>query len=591
MDKIKNDRRWYMEKFLKIRDKKAHIVPFKLNYAQNIIMDHIEEDEKKGKPKRYIVLKARQLGMSTFTEGYIYHATSTHENMNSLIIAHEEKASLNLFQMSKLYYEETPMAIRPMKKYSNGKTLWFENPTVDEKEKADNPGLRSKITIATAGTKDSGRSNTYHNIHVSEVAFFPDAENTMLALMQCVPDEPNTFVCLESTANGVGGYFYDMWHAACNGENDFTPLFFPWHADPNYSTPFENEKEREEFIEEVNAVTIDESGKERHTDEYLLIEQFGVTYEQLHWRKRKIANDCGGDLDLFHQEYPSTPEEAFISSGRPVFNMVSLKEYEISCTKPIRTCNFQVRVMEGVTDSPIDDPKGLAKIWIEPEEDESYILGIDVAEGLETGDYSVITVMNSNLEVVCKWRGHIDPDLLGKIAVNIALYYNYAYIVPEVNNHGLTTVKSITDEEYWNIYYTKSYDKLNETMTKRIGFRTTTKTKPMIIDKLGEHIREENLRIWDLEIIKECYTYVIDERGRTNAQEGCHDDCVMSLALALHGWMEARGEDYVPEIPNEDMKFKKRENFDVPEIIDTLFEEDYYMRDGNCSDGIVEWTV
>ena len=205
--KLKHDRLWYMENFLKIRDKKSRLVPFKANAAQREFNRIIDEDKKKGKPCRYIILKARQLGMSTFTEGYIYHDTTNNEYRNSLIIAHEEKSTLNLFNMSKLFYEASPIAIRPMKKSANGSQLIFENPTRDDEEKLNNPGLRSRITIATAGTSDTGRSGTYHNVHVSEIAFFPNAMNTMTAILQTVPDEPNTFVCIESTANGVGGYF------------------------------------------------------------------------------------------------------------------------------------------------------------------------------------------------------------------------------------------------------------------------------------------------------------------------------------------------------------------------------------------------
>ena len=204
--KVRNDRLWYMENFLKIRDKKSNLISFTANNAQRKFNEIVDADTKNKKPHRYIILKARQLGMSTFTEGYIFHDTITRPLVNSLIIAHEEKATTNLFNMSKLFYDELPMALKPMTKYNNGKELIFENPTNDAEEKLRNPGLRSKITLATAGTSDTGRSGTFHNVHVSEIAFFPNPENTMLALMQCVPDEPNTFVCLESTANGIGGY-------------------------------------------------------------------------------------------------------------------------------------------------------------------------------------------------------------------------------------------------------------------------------------------------------------------------------------------------------------------------------------------------
>ena len=571
-EKLRSDTIWYMKSFLKIRDKKSKLVPFAVNDSQKRFNEIIEADKKKGKPLRYIILKARQLGMSTFTEGYIYRDTSTRELVNSLIICHEEKATLNLFNMSKLFYEECPLAIRPMKKYSNGKELVFENPTANDEEKLANPGLRSKITIATAGTTDTARSGTYHNVHVSEIAFFPNPKNTMTALMQCVPDEPNTFVCMESTANGVGGYFYDMWNAAVAGENDFTPIFFPWFSEVNYSIKFETEEVKEEFVKSVERIFPDASGKLVHTDEWLLKEQFNLTYEQLYWRHKTIANKCGGDLDMFKQEYPATPEEAFVASGRPRFNPKSIKEYELQCTLPsivgdLRYKNKSVSIEE--------HDKGCLKIWIPPCSGEQYTIGADVAEGLATGDYSVAVVLNSQLDVCAKWRGHIDPDLYGKELVKLANLYNEAYVAVENNNHGLTTLKSILNEEYYNLFYTKTYDKVNDEISKKLGWSTNQKTKPLAIDKLAEYIREKFFGLWDIEIVLEFYSYVIDDKGKTNAQEGKHDDCVMALAVCLQAFLEGRGQDYIPEISKEDVrKFTKKQIFDTPEIIDELFESD-----------------
>jgi len=570
--KLRNDRLWYMENFLKIRDKQSRLVPLKPNYAQRMFNNIIEENTKRGKPHRYIILKARQLGISTFTEAYIYHDTSTRENVNSLIIAHEEKATLNLFNMSRLFYESCPLAIRPMKKYSNGKELVFENPTTDDEEKLRNPGLRSRITIATAGTTDTARSGTYHNIHVSEIAFFPNPQNTMTALLQCVPDEPNTFVCMESTANGIGGYFYDMWNAAVRGENDFTPIFFPWFTDPSYSTPFETEEEKEEFIKSVNYMHPDASGKLVHTDEWLLKEQFDLTWEQLNWRRKTIANKCGGDLDMFHQEYPATPEEAFIASGRPKFNLKSVKEYELRCQPP-EVVGDLLRTRETISINEND--KGPFKMWLAPQKDTQYVIGADVAEGLVSGDYSVAIVLDNDLNVCAKWRGHTDPDLFGKEIVKLAMLYNEAYVAVENNNHGLTTLKSIVNEDYYNLFYTKTYDKVNDTITKKLGWSTNARTKPLAIDKLAEYIRERFFGMWDIEIVEELYSYVIDDKGRTNAQEGKYDDCVMALAIALQAFLEGRGENYLPEISRDDVaRYTKKQLFDVPEIIDELFESD-----------------
>ena len=561
-----------MKNFLKIRDKKSKLIPFSPNSAQMKFNSIIEADKKAGKPHRYIILKARQLGMSTFTEGYIYHDTSTNELRNSLIIAHEEKATLNLFNMSKLFYEECPLAIRPLKKYSNGKELVFENPTANDEEKLENPGLRSKITIATAGTSDTARSGTYHNVHVSEIAFCPNPKNTMTALLQCVPDEPNTFVCLESTANGIGGYFYDMWYQAVNGENDFTPIFFPWFEDENYSTEFPDEETKEEFIKEVEAIHPDASGRPVHTDEWLLKEQFNLTYEQLYWRKKTIANKCGGDLDMFKQEYPSTPDEAFIASGRPRFNLKSVKEYELNCCQPKIVCDL---FNNGKTITFSEHEKGCFRIWIPPEQGRQYCVGVDVAEGLVSGDYSVAIVLDDELNVCAKWRGHIDPDLFGDELIKICTLYNEAYLAIENNNHGLTTIKSVINKDYYNLFYTKTYDKVNDTISKKLGWSTNRKTKPMAIDKLAEFIREKFFGLWDIEIIEELYSYVIDDKGITNAQEGKHDDCVMSFAIALQAFLEGRGENYIPEVSKDDLLLiSKKEYFDTPEIIDELFESE-----------------
>ena len=569
--KVQNDTPWYMENFLKIRDKKSRLIPFKCNEAQLEFQRIIDENTRLGKPHRYIILKARQLGFSTFTEGKIFHDTVTRENTNSLIIAHEDKATQNLFNMSKLFYEELPASLKPMKKYSNEKALVFENPTTDVYEKQQNPGLRSKITCATAGTSDTARSGTYHNVHVSEIAFFPNAQNTMTALLQCVPDEPNTFVVLESTANGIGGYFYDMWNDACEGKNDFTPLFFPWFTDSAYTTPFESEGKKQEFIKEINSMVQDSSGKMVHTEEWFLMNEFDLTLEQLYWRKKTIANKCGGDLEMFHQEYPATPQEAFIASGRPRFDVKVLREYDMNCTEPehvgyLENKNRQITYHE--------EDNGLLQIWQMPSANKFYTIGADVAEGLETGDYSVAVVMDENLNVVAKYRGHIDPDLYGIELVKLGWFYNEAYIAVENNNHGLTTLKSILRQEYYNVFYTKSYDRVNDVVSKKLGWSTTRKTKPYMIDKLAEYIRERFLGIKDKEIIMECYSYVIDEKGITNAQEGKHDDCVMALGICLMAFLEEMGQDYVPEIPKDLINKKKKEDFDYPEIIDPLFEED-----------------
>jgi hypothetical protein len=569
--KVKNDPIFYMENFLKIRNKKSKLVPFQLNNAQKIFEDIIAENTRKKKLHRYIVLKARQLGISTYSTARMFHDTATHELVNTMIIAHEDKATQNLFNMSKLYFENLPPSLMPMKKYSNEKALVFENPTNDEVEKQANPGLRSKITVATAGTSETGRSGNIKNLHVSELAFFPNPENTMTALLQSIPDEPDTMVVLESTANGVGGYFYDMWQQSVKGLNDYTPIFLPWFTDPEYTRAFPDEETHKTFMAEVNFKYKNTSGNYVYTEEYLLQKQFNLTDEQLYWRRYAIANKCGGSVDIFKQEYPSTPEEAFIATGRPRFDLKVVKQYELNAKEPIKT-GFFSRVGKSTTVEWEDNEKGYVKIYQMPKPNMTYVIGSDVAEGLVTGDYSVGIVLDENCDVVCLWRGHIDPDLFGKQLVAMGYFYNEAYIIAESNNHGLTTIKSILNEDYYNVHYSLTFDKIANEMTKKVGWQTNAKTKPIAIDKLAEFVREFLVGIPSLEIIQELYTYVIDDKGKTNAQLGSHDDCVMALAIAIQGYLEGKGELFLPEKTDMFQEQQTKKHIDYPEIIDPLFE-------------------
>ena len=550
------DPKIYIPNFLYIRNKNAELVKFKPNKPQKRLRDTIERLRKQGKPVRIIILKARQMGFSTYTEADCFHQTVTNKMFSSTIIAHEEQASQNLYNMFKRYFENLPDALRPMRKRNNAKELLFENPTTDDLEKRRNPGLQSTVKVATAKNTATGRSQTINYLHASEVAFWDNPKETFTGLLQCVPHSAKSTVIMESTANGVGDYFYDMWNNAVAGKNEFVPLFFAWFEMDEYSLPFETEEEKEEFIKEVNYEFKDEEGNTVHTEEYELMQDFGVSYEQLKWRRWCISNNCNCDVEQFHQEYPSTPEEAFIASGRPRFNIGVLKQYRRQAKEgDIGRLEYSGN---RVVFSP--DPNGDVEIWKYPEEGKHYCIGADVAEGLITGDYSVGYVGDDNFDICLRYRTHIDPDLFGRELVKIAKYYNEAYIGCENNNHGLTTLKAIQNEEYWNIFFTKTYDKIADTVTQKIGWSTTSRTKPLMINKLAEFIRNKWIGIKDKILIQEMFTYVIDDKGSTNAQDGCHDDTVMALAILLQVLLEGKGENFVP-YQSEDENYPKPKTY------------------------------
>jgi len=247
------DLNFYSQHFLKILTKNSQLVSLKHNTYQGRLNRIVSENH--DKPIRLIVLKARQLGISTWGTGYVYHQAATNFYKKGVVIAHTIESTNNLFNMVKRYYDFSPKIIRPMKRYSNEKALVFENP--NEKERDANPGLLSSIGLETAGRSTAGRSGTIHLLHCSEFAYWPDAGTTVSGLFQSVPFEPGTAIIIESTANGMSGKgeeFYKRWQAAEQKESDFIPIFFPWYENPEYeinSDLFEPNKEEIEIQKRI----------------------------------------------------------------------------------------------------------------------------------------------------------------------------------------------------------------------------------------------------------------------------------------------------------------------------------------------------
>lgn len=524
MLRLRDDFPFYAEKWLKIRTKEGTLIPFELNWMQRKIYEKIQEIKKAKKPVRIIILKYRQGGASTFTEGYLFHETTWNKLVHSLIVTHLEDASANLFSMSKLFYDELPPEAKPMAKSSNARELVFDNPSPDPRIKMKRPGLRSRIRIATANSSGIGRSDTVHHCHMSELAFWPkeSAKNTFIAIMQQIPALPNTTCIIESTPNGIGGLFYDLWQQAKRGENDFIPLFFAWFEHPDYQM-------------EVPP------GWTATPEELDLQRIYNLTDEQLVWRRWTIANSCGGDEDLFRQEYPSNDVECFLSSGRPVFdpkkvtNRIVDLDKKYAETPPLQgniECRYDERgdPIRG-TEKFVEDKRGYLTIYKPPEPGIPYVIGGDIAEG--GIDWSVAQVLDNRTgEQVATWRGHTDTDLYAKQMFSLGHFYNEALLAIEMN-FDLHPVKELQRLGYRRQYMRENLDAIDRRIAQKVGFMTTGATRGPIIGDLVTLAREEIHLINDLDTLNEMATFARDEKtGRPEASEGCHDDCVMSLAIA-----------------------------------------------------------
>ena len=506
--------RGYIEGFLKIKTKENKIENLNMNEPQLKLYNTIKALYEAKRPVRIIILKARQMGFSTLTEAAIFHRTATRENVNSLIIAHKEEATANLFNMSKLFYEELPDVLKPMKKASNARELIFENPTSDMSEKKRNPGLRSKIKCATAGGIGVGRSDTLSNVHASEYAFWEgDKKSTLNGLMQAVPQNAETMVIIESTANGYEE-FKELWDMAVCGENDFVPLFFPWFMLDEYKKKY--------------------TGFEFTEYEKKLMQAYLLTPEQISWRRWCIKNNCGGDESLFKQEYPASPEEAFITTGNSVFSKENITK-RIEDTKDIRFERGEFRYSyDGMR---LDDIKwvlgseGFVTVFNAPVRDRSYVLGGDTAG--EGSDYFAAHVLDIETGgQVCVLHGRMDEDIYVKQIYSLGKYYNNAYLAIE-SNFSTFPVRELSRLGYTNQYVRENVDRYIYVAEAAFGFKTTAITRPLIIASLVAAVREDTSFIKHRGTLLEMLTFVKSPQGRAEASPSAHDDLVMSLAIAF----------------------------------------------------------
>ncbi len=493
--RLYEDFEFYAKHALKIRTKEGEVKPFTLNEAQTRLLTAINDQIKTEGKVRVVILKARQMGLSTLVGGWLYWYISQHQAQKGLVVTHHADSTRALFDMTKRYFEHTPEILKPHSKYSSRKELMFDV-------------LDSSYVVATAGGDGIARGETFTQAHLSELAFWANAtaRDNLNAILQAIPNTKGTAVFIESTANGVSGPFYDMWKGAVEGTNGYIPVFLPWFIQPEYREPVPK-------------------NFKRTPDEEDLVEKFGLDNEQLMFRRRKVAQN---GLELFQQEYPSTADEAFLTSGRPVFNTQQLQK-RMEETPDILQ---RLALEEGEW---VEHARGELLVYRLHNPGETYYIGADVSMGVRGGDWSVAQVFDSKKRQVAVFRAQVHPDYFAEILVTLGYFYNTAKLIIESNNHGILTCTRVgKDYAYPNFYTEVVYDKLSDKETIKLGFHTNVKTKPLIVDQLRAALREGEVELNDKVTIRELMTYIVNENGAMEAETGCHDDCVMSLALVNH---------------------------------------------------------
>ena len=534
---------------LMIVNKHQQLIPYTHNKAQLILANAKEQQRKAGFPVRIIIVKARQKGMSTGEAGSIFETINRRKNVHACLISMDVDGTDKVFRMTKTFQDNMPRDMRKPTDKSNRKMIAYKKPH------------NSSILCQTAGKEVLGRGGTSPLVHATEVAFWRNAERQLAGLLAEVPKTPESSVVIESTAFGTVGAFHDRYMAAIDrvkrGDfSGFIPLFVPWSIDDEYTMKIPR--------------NVDMTLHTDHSafgDEQRLFRRFGLTPEQLYWRRWMIENDFDNDLSWFMQEYPSTWREAFQGTGRMVFKPADLDYMETYCKDPVARVEFY-RDEGTVKYKHVNRGNNCWSVWRWPTKNHSYVGFADVAEGLLSDqanpksepDRSVAAFMDREThDVPVTYYGRPDTIEFGDQFWMACEYYGYPWASPEMNSIGQSVLDAGKKLDYPFIYNRENKEETDQAEpTLKLGWKTTKLTrKPMIAD-LEEVVKQRGLFVYDKRFIDEMRVFVVNKVGKEEAETSEHDDCVMCIAGLLQ--MHQR----CPM--NEDFSWSEQKTEQVPRI-------------------------
>jgi len=479
---------------------------------------------------------------STISEGLVFHKTIFTEGVNTLIIAQDPVTADHQFSMSRTAYDNLPWWMRPEERYqAKGRYLVFDRK--DDVERRINPGLKSKIIVEASNKMTSpGRGQTFRSAHLSELASWGDGGVLSQSIFPTMNARDGLYI-MESTAEGRVGFWYHFWRDTIEGKTDWHPLFIPYYKVKKYSRPI---KKGEIFTLTKEEKSIREKIEKR--------DNFTISDETFNWARMKTQEfiSLEGDEFRFYQEYPLGWQEAFQGTGLCAFNKRKLQNImDTTCSPPKYfgeiyyhmelpvQSRIKLKVKElkpGMRLPPAKYEGERLRIWEMPEPDAVYFIGVDVAHGVEGGDFSCAQVIKIGAgpepdEQVAEWRGWINPTPWAYVVAALGYMYNGAQIAVECNDVGLTTNNELFRIiEYDNIYRWKHFDKVKNFYTDFLGWFTNSKTRDLIIAKCREAIQDDTLIIRSEDCVDEMMDFSSDG-GRFEGQD-TNDDRVMALQIA-----------------------------------------------------------
>lgn len=524
----KNDR---MERFYYIIDKNLQKIVFKNNRAQ--------EDFNNRKHTRNVILKSRQLGFTTFEAIDSLDDTIFTRGFSSLFIAHTKEDAIEIFD------KKVDLAWKNFDKDIVNLGWSVDASTANKLKFNFGDGNYSQMIVS-----NSGRSGTHNRVHISEFAklcakYPTKADEIITGTIPSVPADGR--IDIESTAEGMGGHFYDIFWEAWTRKREplkteFKAHFYNWQWDDEDIGKIERL---------IPTAQMEEGVKFKNYQEAHKLSDREITYYYTKWLSLKK------DWDKLHQEYPTTPDEAFISSGSPYFDNEKLKTYLARAVEPEFIGDIRLNEDKKVVFETCD---GDLSVWEKPQTYSSYVIGGDTAEGLESGDYQVLEVIdNKTLKCVAKYRSHVPPDELAKVAFALGKWYNWAYMGIESNKDGLWVNSELFKMAYPNMYYREEMDDIAHTMKRKLGFRTDLRSRDNILVELKSCLNTITDCWTNPDFLRECMTFVRGANGKPEAMAGRHDDEVMATAIAFQIRVNAPREFKVPvEVPQTNLELTRQ---------------------------------
>jgi hypothetical protein len=521
--------RYYLENYHFIRTKKAVVQPLWPFFdSQEMLMDSFMRQFRNEEAIRIIALKARQMGLTTIAVAILCWLVFLHPNVHAMSMSDEEnKVDVN-FGMARIAYACLPWWMRPEKRYDiRGQLLGFDR----KPNPSDVKGMQSLLYFESANQPSGAAySKSLFGAHLAEVARYRNSNSITEGIFGSLVSFRHSIGIMESTGRGRGNPWHKICRASERKELRWDFVFLEWIREPGYCMAVPEGFKR---TQEEEAIANKASTKL----------QFEMTDGQFAWRRDKIAEfeAIDGDPEKFPQEFPMTPAEAFIASGRCAFSKRRLYLMSTNFAQlPRWTGEIRLDEKDNLTPRFSQQEEGRLWLWEDPIKGMKYYVAADPSMGIEGGDYACAQVyaipedINKPLRQVARWHGYSPPTQFARIIAAMGYYYNTAEISPECNT--ITTVASdlVKVLMYPAWYRWMREDKARNAYSNWIGWQTTFRNKSELIGRYREALSEWTVIVRCEEDIDEMLDFVEEEEGSSRYSGREHDDSVMAHMICYY---------------------------------------------------------